>query len=182
MTLTASVAIPAEWHPSSAASLVFWSNLIAGAGIGLATPALIRVATESVGQRHAGLGAGVYKTVNELGGVFGVVLMGTLLEARVVANTLRQIPNQFLPQELSLKALTSLQVLESQVVQRGLPPQDLEGLHHVLVKAVQLSFEQVFGLAALLAGVGVVIGLLLPRRIGAQADGGLDSVKAADRS
>jgi EmrB/QacA subfamily drug resistance transporter len=48
MTLTASVAIPAWWHPSSAASLVFWSNLLAGAGIGLATPALIRTSTEKV--------------------------------------------------------------------------------------------------------------------------------------
>jgi DHA2 family multidrug resistance protein-like MFS transporter len=69
MTLTASVALPAQWHPSSPASLVLWSNLIAGAGIGLATPALIRVATESVGKERAGLGAGLYKTVNELGGV-----------------------------------------------------------------------------------------------------------------
>ena len=56
MTLTASVAIPARWHMSSPASLVSWSNLMAGAGIGLATPALIRVATESVGEAHAGLG------------------------------------------------------------------------------------------------------------------------------
>jgi EmrB/QacA subfamily drug resistance transporter len=92
LALTASVAIPAEWHPSSAASLVFWSNLIAGACIGLATPALIRVSTESVGEARSGLGAGVYKTANELGGVFGVVLLGTLVEARIVANALRQIP------------------------------------------------------------------------------------------
>jgi MFS family permease len=182
MTLTASVAIPAEWHPSSATSLVFWSNLIAGAGIGLSTPALIRVATESVGRQHAGLGAGVYKTVNELGGVFGVVLMGTLLEARIVTNALRQIPNQFLPQELSLKALTSFKVLESHALQKGLPLQDLEGLHHALMEAVQRSFEQVFGLATLLAGVGVVVTLLLPRRIGVQPHYGLDSTKAADGS
>ena len=96
MTLTASVAIPAQWHPSSPASLVLWSNRIAGAGIGLATPALIRVATGSVGEAHAGLGAGLYKTVNELGGVFGVVLLGVvllgvLLERSIVANALRQV-------------------------------------------------------------------------------------------
>jgi MFS transporter len=120
MTLTASVAISARWHMSSPASLVLWSNLIAGAGIGLATPALIRVSVESVGEEHAGLGAGLYKTVNELGGVFGVVLLGALLEARIVANALRQLPNHFLPQELSLKALTSLKVIESHALQTGL--------------------------------------------------------------
>ncbi len=76
--LAASVGIPAWWHPASAASLVLWSNLLAGVGLGLATPALIRVSTESMARHRVGLGAGLYKTVNELGGVFGVVLLGTL--------------------------------------------------------------------------------------------------------
>jgi EmrB/QacA subfamily drug resistance transporter len=70
LALTASVAVPVRWHPATASSVVFWTNLIAGVGIGLSTPALIRVSTESVAQEHAGLAAGVYKTVNELGGVF----------------------------------------------------------------------------------------------------------------
>jgi EmrB/QacA subfamily drug resistance transporter len=168
ITLTASVAIPALWHPASAASLVFWSNLIAGAGIGLATPALIRVSTESVGEERSGLGAGVYKTVNELGGVFGVVLLGALLEARIVANALRQIPNHFLSQELSLKVLTSLKAVESHALQKGLSLQELEGFHRTLVEAVQRGFDQVFGVATLLAGIAILAGLLLPRRVGIQ--------------
>jgi hypothetical protein len=182
MTLTASVAIPARWHPSSAASLVFWSNLIAGAGIGLATPALIRTSTESVGEERSGLGAGLYKTVNELGGVFGVVLLGTLLEARIVTNALQQIPNHFLPQELSLKALTSLKVLESHALQKGLPLQDLEGFHRALVEAVQRGFDQAFGLAALLAGIGVVAAFLVPRQLGAGSHNGEAFSRATDGS
>jgi EmrB/QacA subfamily drug resistance transporter len=182
MTLAASVAIPVWWHPSSAASLVFWSNLIAGVGIGLATPALIRVSTESVGEERSGLGAGLYKTVNELGGVFGVVLLGTLLEARIVANALRQIPNHFLPQELSLKALTSLKVLESHALQKGLPLQDLESFHRVLVEAVRRGFDQAFGLAVLLAGIGVAAALLVPRRFGTGSHDGEAFSRATDRS
>jgi MFS family permease len=182
MTLTASVAIPARWHPSSPASLVFWSNLIAGAGIGLATPALIRVSVESVGKEHAGLGAGLYKTVNELGGVFGVVLLGALLEARIVANAMRQLPNHFLPQELSLKALTSLKVLESHALQTGLSLQDLEGFHRALVEAVQRGFAQAFGLAALLAGIGVIAALLVPQRLDAVSSAGEASPQVSDGS
>lgn len=165
LALAASVAIPTRWHPSQAMSLVFWSNLIAGAGIGLATPALIRVCTEAVGQERAGLGAGVYKTATELGGVFGVVLLGTLLETRIVANALRQIPGHFLPQELSLKAVTSLKALESHALQKGLPIQDLEGFHQALVGAVQQGFDQVFGIAVVLAGIGVLAALVVPRRL-----------------
>jgi hypothetical protein len=123
--------------PASPASLVVWSNLVAGVGLGLALPALIRVATESVPQERAGLGAGVYKTVNELGGVFGIVLVGTLLEARIVANALQQVPKQFLPQELSLNAITSLKTLEVHALQKGLAPGDLDAFHRVLSEAVQ---------------------------------------------
>ena len=182
MTLTASVAIPARWHMSSPASLVLWSNLIAGAGIGLATPALIRVSVESVGKAHAGLGAGLYKTVNELGGVFGVVLLGALLEARIVANALRQLPNHFLPQELSLKALTSLKVIESHALQTGLSLQDLEGFHRALVEAVQRGFAQAFGLAALLAGIGVIAALLVPQRLDAVSPAGEACPRSPDGS
>ena len=163
--LAASVAIPVRWHPASAGSLVFWSNLIAGISIGLATPALVLVATDSVPRQRVGLGAGVYKTVNELGGVFGVVLLGTFLESRIIANALRQIPGHFLPQELSLKAVTSLKVLESHALQKGLAPENLGSLHRALTEAVQRGFDQVFGLAAVLAGVGVLAALMLPRRL-----------------
>lgn len=167
--LAASVAIPVRWHPASAGSLVFWSNLIAGISIGLATPALVLVATDSVPRQRVGLGAGVYKTVNELGGVFGVVLLGTFLESRIIANALRQIPGHFLPQELSLKAVTSLKVLESHALQKGLAPENLGSLHRALTEAVQRGFDQVFALAAALAVIGVVAGLMLPLRLTASA-------------
>jgi EmrB/QacA subfamily drug resistance transporter len=163
--LAASVAVPIEWHPASAASLVFWSNLIAGASIGLGTPALVLIATNSVPRQRVGLGAGVYKTVNELGGVFGVVLLGTFLETQIIANALRQIPGHFLPQELSLRTVASLEVLENHAVQKGLAPENLEGFHRALTEAVQRGFDEVFGLAAVVASLGVLAGLMLPRRL-----------------
>jgi len=165
LALAASVALPVRWHPNTTASLVFWTNLIAGGGIGLATPALIRVSTESVVQERAGLAAGIYKTVNELGGVFGVMLLGTILEGRVVANALRQIPGHFLPQELSFKTITSLKVLESHALEKGLSIHDLDGFHRALITAIQRGFDQVFLIAVLLAAIGVVVSLLLPRRL-----------------
>lgn len=79
LVLTMSVMLPALWHPASASALVFWHNLIAGTGLGLATPG-------------------------------------------------------------------------------------------ALVEAIHGGFAQVFGLAALLAGLGVVAGLLVPRRLGGRAD------------
>jgi DHA2 family methylenomycin A resistance protein-like MFS transporter len=113
LALAVSVAIPIWWHPTSAESVMLWSSVIAGTGVGLSTPALIRVSTESIPEGRAGLGAGVYKTVNELGAVFGVLLLGALLEGRIVKNAL----------------------------------------------------DQAFGVAVLLAVVGVAVALLLPKRL-----------------
>jgi hypothetical protein len=139
--------------------------VIAGGGVGLSTPALIRVSTESIAERRTGMGAGVYKTVNELGAVFGVLLLGTLLESRIVGNALGELPGHFLPSEISLKSVTSLPALEAHALRNGLPVQDLEAFRQALAKAVRHGFDQAFGLAALLAVVGVVVALLLPRRL-----------------
>ena len=50
-------------------------------------------------------------------------------------------------------------------MQKGLAPENLEGLHRTLTEAVDRGFDRLFGLAAVLAGIGVVAGLMLPRRL-----------------
>ena len=158
LALAVSVAIPIWWPPTSAASVVLWSSVIARTGVGLSTPALIRVSAESIAGGRAGLGAGVYKTVNELGAVFGVLFLGGLLEARIVKNALRELPGQFLPDEVSLASVTSLKTLEELALRKGLPVE-------ALVKAVRHGFDQDFGVAVLVAVVGVAVAVVLPKRL-----------------
>jgi EmrB/QacA subfamily drug resistance transporter len=165
LALAVSVAVPVWWHPASAGTVVLWSSVIAGAGVGLSTPALIRVSTESIAGERVGLGAGVYKTVNELGAVFGIILLGALLEGRIGENALRGLPGHFLPDEVSLKFVTSLKTLEDHALRKGLPVQDLVAFHQALVGAVRRSFDQAFGVAALVGVVGAGVALLLPKRL-----------------
>jgi MFS family permease len=126
----------------------------------------------------AGLGGGWEPTLGEWWHRHGdgahrvLTVSGLLALAASVA-----IPLQWSP-----KALTSLTPLENHALQQGMPPPDLEGIHQALVRAVQLSFEQASGLAAVLAGSRVVVALRLPRRIATQASGGLPSAKAMDGS
>jgi hypothetical protein len=110
------------------------------------------------------------------------IALGALLEGRIVANALRQLPNHFLSQELSLKALTSLKVLDTHALEKGLSVQDLEGFHQALVEAIQRGFDQAFGLAALLAGLGVVAALLVPLRLNAVSHVGEASSRAREGS
>jgi MFS family permease len=165
LALGISVTIPIWWHPSSAHWVVLWSTVIAGTGLGVSTPALIRVSTESVAEGRTGLGAGVYKTVNELGAVFGILFLGALLEARIVESVLVELPGHFLSGDISLKTVTSLKTLEEHALRKGLPVQDLAASHQALLKAVRHGFDQAFGVAALLAVAGLVAALLLPKRL-----------------
>ena len=95
------------------------------------------------------------------------MLLGTLLEARVVANALRQIPDRFLPQPLTLRALTLPGALETYALQHGLAPQAAGDFQRTLAAALHRGFDQVFGIAALLAGLGILAAFLVPRRLGA---------------
>jgi len=104
----------------------------------------------------------MYKAVNELSGVFGVVLLGTLLEARVVANALRQIPDRFLPQALTLTALTPPGALETYALQHRLAPQAVGDFQRTLAAALRRGFDHAFAVAALLAGLGMLAAFLVP--------------------
>ncbi len=165
--LCASVLLPALWHPASPALLVVLANVVAGAGVGLATPALVRTATEAVERTRVGMASGLYKTMNELGGVFGVVLLGSLLEARIVANALRTIPGHLLSADLSLKTLSSLKDLDAHALQRGLSPAEVAGFHGAIQDAVTHGFGQVFWIAAGIGLVGLVVACLVPPRFAA---------------
>jgi len=162
--LFASVLLPAIWRQASPAALVVLANMAAGAGVGLTTPALVRTATVAVERSRVGMASGLYKTMNELGGVFGVVLLGSLLEVRIVANALRAIPGHMLPADLNLKALSSLKDLEVHALQRGLSPADVSGFHRAVQDAVARGFTQVFWVATGVSLVGLVVACLVSRR------------------
>ena len=162
--LVLSVLLPALWHPALPDLMVALSNLFAGAGLGIATPALVRTATESVARDHTGVASGVYKTMNELGGVFGVAVLGTLLETRITANALLRLPGHLVPADLSLKAVASLGDLEAHAIQKGLGPDALPAFHRSLVEAMIRGFDQVFWIATAVALLGLATATLLPSR------------------
>ena len=104
----------------------------------------------------------MYKAVNELSGVFGVVLLGTLLEARVVANALRQIPDRFLPQALTLTALTPPGALETYALQHGLAPRAVGDFQRTLAAALRRGFDRPSRSPRFWPGLGILAAFLVP--------------------
>jgi EmrB/QacA subfamily drug resistance transporter len=57
--------------------------VVAGAGVGLATPTLVSSAMSAVPQRSGGMAAGAVNTARQLGFTFGVAVLGSVFAARV---------------------------------------------------------------------------------------------------
>lgn len=57
---------------------------LTGSGFGLATPALTQMAMGSIATEDAGIGAGVFNTVRQIGAVTGVSALGAILQERMV--------------------------------------------------------------------------------------------------
>ena len=65
-----------------------WTHLVpglivAGVGVGLATPTLVSSAMSSVPVRSGGMAAGAVNTMRQLGYAFGIALLGSVFSARV---------------------------------------------------------------------------------------------------
>ncbi len=68
---------------ADAGGLVLLPGLIvAGAGVGLATPTLVSTAMSAVPQRSGGMAAGAVNTARQLGFTFGVAVLGSAFAAR----------------------------------------------------------------------------------------------------
>ncbi|MEU6084697.1 MFS transporter [Streptomyces sp. NPDC047108] len=63
------------------------SLLIAGAGIGLVSAPLARIATSTLEPGLVGVASGVFSTARQIGGAFGGAATGAVLQAAVGANT-----------------------------------------------------------------------------------------------
>ncbi len=57
--------------------------IVAGVGVGLATPTLVSSAMSAVPVRSGGMAAGAVNTMRQLGYAFGIALLGSVFSARV---------------------------------------------------------------------------------------------------
>lgn len=64
--------------PGTTYSDVWWTLILAGAGLALVTPPTISLMMSAVGERHVGVASGVVNTVRQTGNAFGVAVQGAI--------------------------------------------------------------------------------------------------------
>lgn len=152
-----------------------------GIGMGMTMAPMTAAVMNAVGPERAGLGAATTNTSRELGGTFGIALLGTLLTTRLHDSIVPAV------QRLGLEASRTAQIIGSAAHGR-LDPATLAGLPPTQAAAVQRAFADSFldgfQLALVVGGLVVIsAGVLANRFIPSGApvrEGGLPAERARE--
>jgi EmrB/QacA subfamily drug resistance transporter len=152
--------------------------IVAGMGVGLATPTLVSNAMSAVPHDRGGMAAGAVNTARQLGFTIGVALLGSVFAARAGHVLARHgVPARVAP------AVTGGQ---ARAVLAAVPAAQRAGLDHVVHAASAAGLNLTFLVAGLLGLAGAVVAALTLRRpapawSGPAAAGSGDDAGAAGR-
>jgi len=144
---------------------LFWPQMIRGIGIGLINAPLVSASFNAIPKEQTSMASGLYNVIHQLGGAFGIALLGTILQRREFfhyAHYVQQVRDVFSPS--TSRALLTMQELllryglePTEVVARGknLFAQYVHGLAKVA------AFQDAFVSAAVFVSVGIVPSLLI---------------------
>lgn len=144
---------------------LFWPQVLRGAGLGLINAPLMSAAINAVRREQVAVASGLLTVIMQVGGAFGVALLGTTLQRREFfhyAHYLQQINNAFSP--FVYRAQLAMQEL---FLRAGHAPTDVlakgKGLLALWVQrqAAVGAFEDAFVFSALIITIGIVPALLI---------------------
>ncbi len=138
-----------------------WTHLVpglivAGIGVGLATPTLVSSAMSAVPVRSGGMAAGAVNTMRQLGYAFGIAVLGSVFSARVGHVVAHQGGRPAVAQAISGG--------QAQRLLAGLPAGQRDALDQVVHAASAAGLNAAFLLAGALGLAGSVIVLAAMRR------------------
>ena len=138
-----------------------WTHLVpglivAGIGVGLATPTLVSSAMSAVPVHSGGMAAGAVNTMRQLGYAFGIALLGSVFSARVA--------HQVAARGGHPEAARAVSGGQAQRLLASTPAGDRAGLDQVVHAAAAAGLNGAFLLAGVLGLAGAVIAVAGLRR------------------
>ena len=137
--------------------------VLMGHGMGATMAPMTAAVMSSVGPQRAGLGSAMTNTSREVGGVFGIALLGTILTTKLRSALVPAIAGLGLsaPQQAAISAMAGHGTLEPSVLARlGLTPAQGAGVQH----AFGTSFMSGFHVALVFGGLVVLLATIVANR------------------
>ncbi|WP_328314653.1 MFS transporter [Streptomyces sp. NBC_00442] len=161
-------------------SSLVWGLVVAGIGVGLATPVLVSAAASTVPPQRAGMAGGAVNTFRQLGMTLGIAVLGALFTSRA-ADTLTAsgaVPD-------AGGGAAALAGGQAQRLVEAAPAGHREAAQRLVHQAFAAGLDRVFLLSAAAAALGglVVLALVRPARTAAPgASGSGPAAEPAPRS
>jgi hypothetical protein len=132
--------------------------IIMGHGMGATMAPMTAAVMNSVGPQRAGLGSAMTNTSREVGGVFGIALLGTILTTKLKSTFAPALATLGLPatQQAAIAASASHGTLEPAAL-RGLSPEQVAAVQQVFGQSFMDGFHLalIFGACVLLVAAFV---------------------------
>ena len=149
--LMANLDIDSEW------TALLPGFLVAGAGIGLANPAIASTAVGVVEQHRSGMAAGINNTFRQLGIATGIAGLGAIFQSWLVD----RVPGALVGQ--SGRPLVAFGNLDGEALAAGNPQILGPGNEQAFLTAYTDSLNDLFLVGVVIAAVGALAGYLLVR-------------------
>ena len=146
---------------------LFWPQVIRGIAIGMINAPLLSTALNAVRREQTSLASGLFSVIMQVGGAFGVAMVGTVLQRRELfhyVHYLERINDVFSP--FTSQALTTMQAF---LYRYGCEPAEVMAKGKSLLamwihrQARVAAFEDAFLFAALFIVTGILPALLIRR-------------------
>jgi DHA2 family multidrug resistance protein len=137
----------ARISPTAGESDFFWPLMVRGVGLGLIFLPITTMSLAGLQGKDAGQAAGITGMIRQLGGSFGVAIVGTYLERSMAANRVGLLPNISL---YNPETVQRIQSFTQNFISRGFPAEQARqqayaALEGILMKQVSIiTYSQVF--------------------------------------
>jgi hypothetical protein len=135
---------------------LWWDFLLIGIGMGLTMTPMTAAVMGSVPPERSGIASATTATSREVGGVFGIALLGAVVTARMKTRLAIRLSNAGIPVDIRHRVLASVNHGSPHAIP-GVPTQVLRPI----IDAVSASFVDGMHAALLIAGLAVLSGSLL---------------------
>jgi len=144
---------------------MLWPQVLRGVGLGLINAPLISTALNAVRKDQTAIASGLITVIMQVGGAFGVALLGTTLERRGFFHYVHYLQN--IDNAFSYQTDRALSVMQGLLLKSGLSPAEVPEKAKAMLSiwvqklATVGAFDDAFVLASIIIAVSIVPALLI---------------------
>lgn len=149
----------AKISPTAGESDFFWPLIVRGVGLGLIFLPITTMSLAGLAGKDAGQAAGLTGMIRQLGGSFGVAIVGTYLERNIAYNRVALLPNISL---YNTETVQRLHAFTQNFIARGFPTNQAQQQAYAALEGVLMKQVSIITYSQIFAALGIFFIACLP--------------------